>query len=94
MICKLGCDGAMLYLCIMYFDDKVMGLIYIIKGFEIVVSNVVFSGEFNDVLLVLNFSLLVYFDCDVELLVCEMILVYEKWLLNFVDCIVEFKKVY
>lgn len=94
MICKLGRDGATLYSRITYFDDKVMGLIYIIKGFEIVVSNVVFSGEFNDVLLALNFSSLVYFDRDVELLVREMILAYEKWLLNFVDCIVEFKKVY
>lgn len=91
MSCILGCDGVKLMLCIIYFDEKVLGFIYIIKGFEVVVSQVVISGELNDVLLVLNLSLLIYFDCDVEQLVWEMILVYEKWLLNFVVMIEKLK---
>ncbi|EJM0874742.1 6-phospho-beta-glucosidase [Escherichia coli] len=77
---------------ITHFDDKVMGLIHTIKGFEIAASNAALSGEFNDVLLALNLSPLVHSDRDAELLAREMILAHEKWLPNFADCIAELKK--
>ena len=54
MTCKLGRDGATPHPRITHFDDKVMGLIHTIKGFEIAASNAALSGEFNDVLLALK----------------------------------------
>ena len=92
MTCKLGRDGATPHPRITHFDDKVMGLIPTIKGFEIAASNAALSGEFNDVLLALNLSPLVHSDRDAELLAREMILAHEKWLPNFADCIAELKK--
>ena len=92
MTCKLGRDGATPHPRITHFDDKVMGLIHTIKGFEIAASNAALSGEFNDVLLALNLSPLVHSDRDAELLAREMILAHEKWLPNFADCIAELKK--
>ncbi len=89
---KLGRDGATPHPRITHFDDKVMGLIHTIKGFEIAASNAALSGEFNDVLLALNLSPLVHSDRDAELLAREMILAHEKWLPNFADCIAELKK--
>ncbi|MWR76970.1 6-phospho-beta-glucosidase, partial [Escherichia coli] len=80
MTCKLGRDGATPHPRITHFDDKVMGLIHTIKGFEIAASNAALSGEFNDVLLALNLSPLVHSDRDAELLAREMILAHEKWL--------------
>ena len=74
MTCKLGRDGATPHPRITHFDDKVMGLIHTIKGFEIAASNAALSGEFNDVLLALNLSPLVHSDRDAELLAREMIL--------------------
>lgn len=92
MTCTLGRDGATPHPRITHFDDKVMGLIHTIKGFEIAASNAALSGEFNDVLLALNLSPLVHSDRDAELLAREMILAHEKWLPNFADCIAELKK--
>ncbi|XPE61731.1 hypothetical protein ACNKHT_09415 [Shigella flexneri] len=92
MTCKLGRDGATPHPRITHFDDKVMGLIHTIKGFEIAASNAALSGEFNDALLALNLSPLVHSDRDAELLAREMILAHEKWLPNFADCIAELKK--
>ena len=91
MTCTLGRDGATPHPRITHFDDKVMGLIHTIKGFEIAASNAAPSGEFNDVLLALNLSPLVHSDRDAELLAREMILAHEKWLPNFADCIAELK---
>ncbi len=73
---------------ITHFDDKVMGLIHTIKGFELLPATL-HSGEFNDVLLALNLSPLVHSDRDAELLAREMILAHEKWLPNFADCIAD-----
>ncbi len=54
MTCILGRDGAKPHPRITHFDDKVMGLIHTIKGFEVAASNAALSGELNDVLLALN----------------------------------------
>ncbi|WP_284942292.1 6-phospho-beta-glucosidase [Enterobacter sp. MEB024] len=91
MTCILGRDGARPHPRITYFDDKVMGLIHTIKGFEVAASNAALSGELNDVLLALNLSPLVHSDRDAEQLASEMILAHEKWLPNFAATIEKLK---
>ncbi|UMX69166.1 hypothetical protein MJ560_11795 [Klebsiella pneumoniae] len=54
MSCNPGRDGAKPTLRITHFDEKVLGLIYTIKGFEVAASQAAISGELNDVLLALN----------------------------------------
>jgi len=84
MTCILGRDGAKPHPRLTHFDEKVLGLIYTIKGFEIAAAKAALSGEFNDVLLALNLSPLVQSDRDAEKLAKELILAHEKWLPNFV----------
>ena len=60
------------------FDEKVLGLIYTIKGFEVAASQAAISGELNDVLLALNLSPLIHSDRDAEQLAREMILAHEN----------------
>lgn len=91
MTCILGRDGARPHPRITHFDDKVMGLIHTIKGFEVAASNAALSGELNDVLLALNLSPLVHSDRDAEQLASEMILAHEKWLPNFAATIEKLK---
>ncbi|AEW73233.1 6-phospho-beta-glucosidase [Enterobacter ludwigii] len=91
MTCILGRDGARPHPRITHFDDKVMGLIHSIKGFEVAASNAALSGELNDVLLALNLSPLVHSDRDAEQLASEMILAHEKWLPNFAATIEKLK---
>ncbi|MFL0339778.1 6-phospho-beta-glucosidase [Enterobacter ludwigii] len=91
MTCILGRDGARPHPRIIHFDDKVMGLIHTIKGFEVAASNAALSGELNDVLLALNLSPLVHSDRDAEQLASEMILAHEKWLPNFAATIEKLK---
>ncbi|QCR92807.1 6-phospho-beta-glucosidase [Enterobacter ludwigii] len=91
MTCILGRDGARPHPRITHFDDKVMGLIHTIKGFEVTASNAALSGELNDVLLALNLSPLVHSDRDAEQLASEMILAHEKWLPNFAATIEKLK---
>ncbi|WP_448868338.1 6-phospho-beta-glucosidase [Enterobacter ludwigii] len=91
MTCILGRDGARPHPRITHFDDKVMGLIHTIKGFEVAASNAALSGELNDVLLALNLSPLVHSDRDAEQLASEMILTHEKWLPNFTATIEKLK---
>ncbi|HDR2457621.1 6-phospho-beta-glucosidase [Enterobacter ludwigii] len=91
MTCILGRDGARPHPRITHFDDKVMGLIHTIKGFEVAASNAALSGELNDVLLALNLSPLVHSDRDAEQLASEMILAHEKWLPNFTATIEKLK---
>jgi 6-phospho-beta-glucosidase len=91
MTCILGRDGAKPHPRITHFDDKVMGLIHTIKGFEVAASQAALSGELNDVLLALNLSPLVHSDRDAEQLAAEMILAHEKWLPNFAATIEKLK---
>ena len=91
MTCILGREGAKPHPRITRFDDKVMGLIHTIKGFEVAASNAALSGELNDVLLALNLSPLVHSDRDAEQLASEMILAHEKWLPNFAATIEKLK---
>ncbi|AMG54541.1 6-phospho-beta-glucosidase [Citrobacter amalonaticus] len=91
MTCTLGRNGATPTPRITHFDEKVLGLIYTIKGFEVAASNAALSGEFNDVLLALNLSPLVHSDHDAEGLARELILAHEKWLPNFAGCIAKLK---
>lgn len=83
----LGGSGATPHPRITRFDEKVLGLIHTIKGFEVAASNAALSGNFNDVLLALNLSPLVHSDRDAEVLARELILAHEKWLPNFAACI-------
>ena len=83
MTCILGREGAKPHPRVTHFDEKVLGLIYTIKGFEVAASQAALSGELNDVLLTLNLSPLVHSDRDAEVLAREMILAHEKWLPNF-----------
>ncbi|ROP61654.1 6-phospho-beta-glucosidase [Enterobacter sp. BIGb0383] len=83
MTCILGRNGATPHPRLTHFDEKVLGLIYTIKGFEIAAAKAALSGELNDVLLALNLSPLVQSDSDAEKLAREMILAHEKWLPNF-----------
>lgn len=87
MTCILGRNGATPHPRITRFDEKVLGLIHTIKGFEVAASNAALSGNFNDVLLALNLSPLVHSDRDAEVLARELILAHEKWLPNFAACI-------
>ncbi len=66
MTCILGRNGATPHPRITRFDEKVLGLIHTIKGFEVAASNAALSGNFNDVLLALNLSPLVHSDRDAE----------------------------
>lgn len=87
MTCILGRNGATPHPRITRFDEKVLGLIHTIKGFEVAASNAALSGNFNDVLLALNLSPLVHSDRDAEVTARELILAHEKWLPNFAACI-------
>jgi 6-phospho-beta-glucosidase len=90
MTCTLGRSGAK-PIRITHFDEKVLGLIYTIKGFEVAASQAALSGELNDVLLALNLSPLIHSDRDAEQLAREMILAHEKWLPNFAATIEKLK---
>lgn len=91
MTCTIGRDGAKPHPRITHFDEKVLGLIYTIKGFEIAASNAALSGEFNDVLLAMNLSPLIHSDKDAEILAREMLLAHEKLLPNFANTIAALK---
>ncbi|WP_313824924.1 6-phospho-beta-glucosidase [Leclercia sp.] len=91
MTCILGREGAKPHPRLTHFDDKVMGLIHTIKGFEVAASQAALSGELNDVLLALNLSPLVQSDRDAEKLARDLILAHEKWLPNFAAAIDKLK---
>ncbi|MGY5955658.1 6-phospho-beta-glucosidase [Kosakonia sp. BK9b] len=92
MTAILGRDGAKPHPRLTHFDEKVQGLIYTIKGFEIAASRAALSGEFNDVLLALSLSPLIHSDSDAQVLAREMLLAHEKWLPYFADCIKALKQ--
>ena len=88
----LGPDGAKPHPRVTHFDEKVLGLIHTIKGFEVAASQAALSGEFNDVLLALNLSPLIHSDKDAEVLAREMILAHEEWLPNFAATVEKLKQ--
>ena len=92
MTCTLGRDGAKPTPRITHFDEKVLGLIYTIKGFEVAASEAAISGKLDDVLLALNLSPLIHSDRDAEKLAREMILAHEQWLPNFAATIEKLKQ--
>jgi len=87
MTCILGRDGAKPHPRLTHFDEKALGLIYTIKGFEIAASQAAVSGELNDVLLALNLSPLIHFDMDAEKLARDMLIAHQKWLPRFAGAI-------
>lgn len=91
MTCTIGRDGATPSPRIKHFDDKVLGLIYTIKGFEIAASEAALSGQLNDVLLALNLSPLIHSDKDAEKLARDMLLAHEALLPNFAKAIAALK---
>lgn len=91
MTCTIGRDGATPHPRITHFDEKVLGLIYTIKGFEVAASEAALSGKLNDVLLALNLSPLIHSDKDAEKLAREMLLAHQALLPNFAKTIAELK---
>jgi 6-phospho-beta-glucosidase len=91
LTCTIGRDGATPTPRITQFDEKVLGLIYTIKGFEIAASEAALSGKLNDVLLALNLSPLIHSDKDAEKLAREMLLAHEALLPNFAETIAALK---
>ena len=92
MSCLLGKEGAKPLPRITHFDEKVLGLIYTIKGFEIAASKAALSGEMNDVLLALNLNPLIHSDKDAEKLAREMILANQQWLPRFARTVAAISK--
>jgi len=91
MTCTIGRNGATPHPRLSHFDEKVLGLIYTIKGFEIAASEAALSGKLNDVLLALNLSPLIHSDKDAEKLAREMLLAHEALLPNFAETIATLK---
>lgn len=89
MTCLLGRDGATPHPRITRFDDKVLGLIYTIKGFEIAASQAALSGSMDDLLLALNLNPLIYSDKDAEKLAREMLQANKQWLPRFAKAMEE-----
>ena len=92
MTCLLGRDGATPHPRITRFDDKVLGLVYTIKGFEIAASQAALSGELNDILLALNLNPLIHSDKDAEKLARDMLLANQQWLPRFATTVASFKQ--
>ncbi len=91
MTCLLGRNGATPHPRVTHFDEKVLGLIYTIKGFEVAASKAALSGDLNDVVLALSLSPLIHSDRDAEILAREMLLAHEKWLPNFAPVLARLK---
>ncbi|EKT58260.1 6-phospho-beta-glucosidase [Providencia burhodogranariea] len=83
MTCTLGRNGAIPHSRVTHFDDKVLGLIYTLKGFEIATSRAAINGDFNDVLLAMNLNPLIYSDKDAYLLSKELLIAHKIHLPQF-----------
>ena len=70
-----------------HFDDKVLGLIYTLKNFEIATSQAAVNGQFNDVLLAMNLNPLIHSDNDARLISKELLIAHKKYLPNFAKAI-------
>lgn len=86
----LGRNGGTPHPRLTRFDDKTMGLIHTIKGFEIAAARAALNGNLNDLLLALNLNPLVNSDSDAELLAREMLLAHQSYLPQFADAIATF----
>lgn len=91
MTCTIGRDGATPTPRITQFDEKVLGLIYTIKSFEVAASKAALSGEFDDLLLALNLNPLIHSDKDAENLARDLLLAHEAYLPNFAQSIARLK---
>lgn len=91
MTCTIGRHGATPHPRLTHFDEKILGLIYTIKGFEIAASQAALSGNVNDVLLAMNLSPLIHSDRDAEKLTQEMLVAHAPLLPNFAQAIAELK---
>lgn len=87
MTCLLGRDGAKPHPRVKHFDDKVLGLIYTLKTFEITTSQAAVNGQFNDVLLAMNLNPLIHSDNDARLISKELLIAHKKHLPNFAKAI-------
>lgn len=83
MTCTLGRNGAIPHPRVTHFDEKVLGLIYTLKGFEIATSRAAINGDFNDVLLAMNLNPLMYSDKDAYLLSKELLIAHKIYLPQF-----------
>lgn len=92
MTCSIGRNGAKPHPRLKHFDEKTLGLIYTIKGFEIATSEAALSGKFNDVLLALNLSPLILSDKDAEKLARDMLLAHQHLLPNFTQAVAALKE--
>ncbi|ENU1225383.1 6-phospho-beta-glucosidase [Providencia rettgeri] len=87
MTCILGHDGAKPHPRVKHFDDKVLGLIYTLKNFEVATSKAAVNGQFNDVLLAMNLNPLIHSDNDARLISKELLIAHKKYLPNFAKAI-------
>lgn len=87
MTCLLGSSGATPHPRITRFDEKVLGLIHTIKGFEIAAAKAALSGKLDDVLVALNLNPLIGSDRDAAVLARELLLAHKAHLPQFADAI-------
>ncbi|MTC91830.1 6-phospho-beta-glucosidase [Providencia stuartii] len=83
MTCKLGRNGVTPHERVTQFDEKVLGLIYSIKEFEIAASQAAVSGDFNELLLAMNLNPLVHSDNDARDMAKALLLAHKHYLPNF-----------
>lgn len=80
MTCLVGRDGAKPHPRVTHFDEKVLGLIHTIKGFEVAASRAALSGQWHDLLLAMNATPLVNSDRDAEVIAKELLLAHQRYL--------------
>ncbi|MEY1578521.1 6-phospho-beta-glucosidase [Providencia manganoxydans] len=84
---KLGRDGAIPSERITYFDEKVLGLIYAIKEYEIATTHAAINGDFNEILLAMNLNPLINSDNDARQMAKDLLLAHKYYLPNFTEAI-------
>lgn len=87
MTCRIGRDGAIPHPRLTRFDDKVNGLVHLIKSFEIAASQAAISGNMEDLLLAMNLNPLIHSDNDARLVARELLLAHREHLPNFAAAI-------
>ncbi|QIC16987.1 6-phospho-beta-glucosidase [Providencia vermicola] len=87
MTCQLGRNGITPHKRMTHFDEKVLGLIYTIKEFEIATCEAAISGNFNDILLAMNLNPLVSSDHDARNMAKDLLLAHKEYLPNFAEAI-------
>ena len=87
MSCLIGRDGAIPHPRLTRFDDKVNGLVHLIKSFEIAAAKAAISGNFDDLLLAMNLNPLIHSDNDARIVARELLLAHREHLPNFAAAI-------